>query len=99
MNKKKRSYTEEFKIEAVELANKIGFSQAGIELGINDNNIRKWSKKPSAYDPKSKLAMTDKDLAAENKRLKKENDYLKKINEVLKKSTAIFSSDEIRGLK
>ena len=96
----KRKFTEEFKLEAVELAKKIGNVQAGKELDLNESLIRTWKKK---FENSSIDIKTDKksyaDLERENRRLSKENGYLKEINKVLKKSTAIFSSDQMGGLK
>ena len=96
MSKPRKRYSKEFKDEAVKLAERVGFSKAGIELGVSSQSIRKWS------EPSLKGGMANsgqESLEAEIKRLRKENGYLKKINEVLKKSTAIFSSDHIGGSK
>ena len=101
MSKTRKKYTPEFKQEAVKLAKEVGFSQAGSELGVHHDNIRKWSKKleSSKQEDSSSSPNSRASLEAENRRLRKENGYLKKINEVLKKSTAIFSKDHIGGLK
>lgn len=85
---KRTNYTDEFKSEAVELANRKGFAQAGKDLGINPANIRRWKSEKINPKPSSQT-----DLEKENNRLRKENEYLRKINDVLKKSTAIFSQD------
>ena len=42
----RRKYTQEFKLEAIEIANEPGFpvSQVARELGINDGVLRHWCK-------------------------------------------------------
>lgn len=85
---KRKSFTREFKIEAVELADRKGVTIAARELGIRPANIQRWKSQQTDIEPE-----TDVDLEKEVKRLRKENEYLRKINEVLKKSTAIFSQD------
>ena len=93
MGTKRRVYSEEFKSEAIEMADKIGISQAGKELGINPNNINRWKSSSSPKSAKHQKSLAE--LEKECRQLQKENGYLRKINEVLKKSTAIFSSDQI----
>jgi transposase len=85
---RKSTYTEEFKLEAVELANKEGLAKSAKELGITPSTLRRWQS-----ENKLPTEVTQKDLEKENNRLRKENEYLRKINDVLKKSTAIFSQD------
>lgn len=98
--RKRRIFTEEFKREAVELVDKIGISKAEKELDIGNSVLRGWKKK--LQNPESKSSSEKKsysDLEKENRRLAKEIGYLKEINKVLKKSTAIFSNDQMDGLK
>lgn len=96
----KRSFSAEFKREAVELIDKIGIKKAEAELEIGNSTLRGWRKKiqnPEPQPPEGQKSY--KQLEKEVRRLNKENGYLKEINKVLKKSTAIFSSDQIGGLK
>ena len=98
--RQRRIFTEEFKQEAVELIEKIGTTKASAELDIGSSVLRGWRDKYK--EPESKTAPGKKsysDLEKENRRLAKENGYLKEINKVLKKSTAIFSNDQMGGLK
>lgn len=88
--------SEEYKSEAVELANKIGFSKAAKELGINPNNITRWRDRPTGGEAERIKSM--RDLEKENAKLRKEIGYLKIINDVLKKSTAILSQDQIKNI-
>ncbi len=99
---KRNTYSDEFRAEAVEMANRDGFTKAGKELGIHPTTIRNWSKKlqgPSSPISSTSKIKTYEDLEKENKRLQKELGYLKEINKVLKKSTAIFSSDQMGSFK
>ena len=97
MTKKKNSYTDEFKQNAVELSKELGILKAAQELGVSEMSIRNWQKKILSSTSSSRKSETD--LLKENKRLQKEVQYLKKINDVLKKSTAIFSQDEFPPFK
>ncbi len=94
----KRQFSEEFKKEAVALAQKDGNSKAARDLGLNESQIRQWKNKfnpPSA----STEGKSYSELEKEVQRLAKEVYYLKEINNVLKKSTAIFSAKELGDLK
>lgn len=90
--KVKRTFSPEFKAEAVELASKIGTSKAAKELDIHESSIRNWRAKNQVS---SSSGQTVGEIEKEIKKLRKENEYLKEINKVLKKSTAIFSQDQI----
>jgi transposase len=98
---KKRTYTQEFKLQAVELAKEIGMIAAGRQLGIADSNIYGWKEK---FEGKKKLTqqavgISDAELQ-ELKQLRKENAELKKVNFILKQAAAFFSQDHIKsGLK
>ena len=96
------SYSEEFKVEAVNLANDKGFKQAAQDLGVHHSSIREWAKKLQTGPVNSSqktAAKTYEELEKENRRLKKELQYMVEINKVLKKSTAIFSSDQLKNSK
>lgn len=90
----KKSYNQEFKSEAIKLAEKKGIDQAAKDLGISSGSLRRW--KSEKVNPKMRsLEEAEKELA----RVKKENEYLKKINEVLKKSHGIFAQDHLKDSK
>lgn len=93
----KRKFTEEFKQEAISLAQKIGNTKAAKDLGINESQIRQWKKKLEGSDSANKKSYAE--LEKEVNRLSKELGYMKEINDVLKKSTAIFSKDHLKGSK
>ena len=94
----RRKFSDEFKLEAVELIEKIGITKAGQELDIDLSTLRSWrnKQKPNAAGRGKKSYA---ELEREVRRLAKENGYLKEISKVLKKSTAIFSSDHMGNLK
>ena len=100
--KPNRSFSQEFKDEAVELAKREGNNKAAKDLGVSESCIRYWRKKlepsPGEFN-QTGTKMSYDQLEREVGRLQKENGYLKEINKVLKKSTAIFSSDHLGGLK
>lgn len=88
-----RSYTEEFKQEAVRLSESVGCSAAAKRLGIPESNLWHWRKvaqrKGSVSAPKA-IRRPHSELEAELKRLRQENASLKLDNEILKKATVYF---------
>jgi transposase-like protein len=96
--RKYKSYTEEFKREAVARSQAVGVATACEELGITSSTIYGWIKKYS--DLPSSRGSVEKpsyeELEKEVRKLKKELGYMEEINKVLKKSTAIFSLDQFK---
>lgn len=90
--KKNRTYTKEFQIEALNLAKELGsYSAASKQLGISDSLLHTWkSKYKFSTDIKSKSAAVAVNEAEELKRLKKENEELKKINYILKRAASFY---------
>jgi transposase len=96
MGKKRRTYTTEFKTEAVKLVTEQDYSvaEAARSLGLNQNLIRSWRKGlEAAGDPvfpgQGKLPALEEELRrlrADNKRLQAERD-------ILKKATAFFARE------
>ncbi len=82
---KRRKFSEEFKREAVVLANQPGVtkSQVGRELGVNPNMLTRWSRELRAAGTKSfpgpgrprdeELASLKRELA----RVRRERDFLR----------------------
>ena len=95
-----KSYSKEFKIEAIARSKVNGKRKTCEELGIAPSSLYRWSHEFSEQAPKSTANKPSyQDLEAEVKKLKKELGYVEEINRVLKKSTAIFSNSQIGGLK
>ncbi|TYQ17882.1 UNVERIFIED_CONTAM: transposase [Acetivibrio alkalicellulosi] len=92
----RKSYSKEFKEQAVDLVRKAGKSinEVARELDIATSTLCGWLKskdehKEFAFPGKGKLHEDD-----EIRRLKKENANLKLENEILKKATAIFAKSQ-----
>ena len=96
MAKVQKTYTHEFKEEAVRLAQTSGkpIAQIARELGISDSAIHGWRKELTEH---RKDAFPGKghqtELEEENRRLKRENEILRQEREILKKVVGIFSRE------
>ena len=92
----RRSFTKEFKIEAVKLVRDRGVSiaQAARDLDLHENVIRKWLKDFDA-DPGQAFSGHGnlRPEQAEIERLKREVQKLKAERDILKKATAYFAKD------
>jgi transposase len=92
---KHRRYTDDFKREAVSLADRLDHdAKAARQLGINPSLIFQWRKQMGLS--KSDLDVSQTDPKAEMIRLQKENAELKKVNEILKRAAAFFSQDHLK---
>lgn len=85
--RQKRTYTEEFKRDAIALVKEQGYSAAAAarSLGINDNLIYKWKKDFELQECGVGLSSVERE---ELKRLRKENKQLRMETEILKKASA-----------
>ena len=101
MAKSRRSYTREFKIEAVKLVTQQGLSvaEAARSLGIHENQLRTWKQ---ALEKESQAAQqafpghgNRPALEQEIHQLKAENKRLLMEREILKKATAYFASQNL----
>ncbi len=91
---KRRTYTREFKIEAVRLLERTDKSQEQIanELGIGSSNLSRWKKKygedgTDAFPGRGKLTPEKEEL----RWLKRELEIARQERDILKKAVAIFS--------
>jgi transposase len=92
MSTTRKSYTEEFKREAVALVEKSGNrSQVARDLGIHMSLLRKWQEKING-NPDRPFPGKGNPQDAELAQLKKENARLKEEVEILKKAVGIFSN-------
>jgi transposase len=89
----KRVYSEEFKAEAVRLAQsgEVSAAQVARELGINPNTLYGWIEKCAVRSDDSDGA--GEDLSAENKQLRRELKRAQLECEILKKAVSIFSKE------
>ena len=94
MAKTRKTYTREFKIEAVRLLERSGRSQAEIadELGMASRSLSRWQKK---YGADGEAAFPGRgNLTPEEERirqLERENEILRQERDILKKAVTIFS--------
>ena len=94
MPKKRKTYTREFKVEAVRLLERSERSQAEIadELGTSSSSLSRWKKK---YGEDGEDAFPGRgNLTPEKERirqLERENEILRQERDILKKAVTIFS--------
>ena len=94
MGDRRRSFSREFKLEAVRLVTEGGLSlsKAARDLGVGESVLGRW-KKQLAEDPeeafpgKGHLKSQDEEL----RRLRRENEILRQERDILKKAVGIFS--------
>jgi len=95
----RRKFTNEFKVQAVELAEQIGSNiEASNRLGVRADIIRTWRRQLN-QGSKNKDIRTPAQVMAdleEIKRLKKQISDLEKTNYILKKAAAFFSQDHLK---
>ena len=92
----RRTFSREFKLEAVRLVNERGVAvkQAARDLGLHENVLRKWVRELVA-DPQQAFPGQGqmKPEQAEIERLKKEVAKLKMERDILKKAAAYFARE------
>ncbi len=91
----RKSYTEEFKREAVRLMETSGkpIAQLARDLGVNDNNLYRWRGlygNPAQANTNGSVS----EMEAELKRLRRENDVLRQERDILKKAMSIVSRSQ-----
>ena len=94
MGKQRRSYSAEFKLEALRLLETSGKSAAEIEreLGIGDGCLRQWKFKrkangDQAFPGHGNVSADQEELV----RLRRELEIVRQERDILKKAVAIFS--------
>lgn len=94
MARQQRTFTTEFKLEAVRLAQTSGksVSQVARDLGIADSTLFHWCQQLAQKGPEAFPGSGHQTaLEEENRRLKRELEQLKQEYAVLKKAVAIFA--------
>ena len=94
-----RQYTNEFKVEAVRLAESIGGNQAAKRLGIPDSSLWNWVRLSRAGKLKTAdgaavpVKRSVVEMEAENARLRRELASTKLDLEIVKKAAAYFARE------
>ena len=94
MQKVQKTYTAEFKREAVQLVQTSGkpIAQVARDLGISDTSIHQWRKELTEHGPEAFPGSGHQPAQEEEiRRLKRELDIVKQERDILKKAIGIFS--------
>ena len=99
MNKKYRTYSKEFKLEALELLRTSGKSAAQIErdLGITTGLLLKWRDRYQVKAANGAETLASSDLGAvqaEVRLLRRQLEVVEQERDILKKAVSIFSRME-----
>jgi len=96
MEKTRKKYTREFKIEAVRFltGSNMSIAQAGKDLGVNPNVLARWKKElqgdnSQAFPGTGHLKPEEEEL----RRLRRENALLRQERDILKKAAAFFAKE------
>ena len=103
MVRNQKTYDNEFKAQAVKLAQEISGHKAAKELGVPDGTIYGWikafkegrlSSNEAVHSPKTASSLNDEliELRKRVKELDKENRRLKEENEFLEEASAFFAA-------
>lgn len=110
MARNQRTYDDEYKAQAVKLAQEIGGHKAATELGIPDGTIYGWIKafkegylkaESAVHTPNNALSLNE-ELIELRKRVKeqdKEIRRLKEENEFLEEASAFFAASRRKSAK
>jgi transposase len=95
MARERRSFTEEFKQEAVRraAARDTTLAQVARELGIQANLLQTWRRKYAPQPKADAEVKLETSLEEENRRLRRENASLREDREILKKCAAFFAKE------
>lgn len=89
---RRKTYTKEFKVEAVRLAESNGFLQTSRDLGVHETLLHRWRNQlemqgEAAFPGRGRQVDED-----ETGRLRRENARLKEEVAILKKAVGIFTN-------
>ena len=98
MTAKRRTYTKQFKIDAVKLITEQGYnvSEAARNLDLHPNLLRRWKEqlnndKVQSFPGKGHMISEKEEL----NQLRKENKRLRMEHEILKKAAAFFAKESM----
>jgi transposase len=89
----RRTYTEDFRIEAVKQVTQNGYdvTDTAHRLGVHPDSLRAWIKRLESPEAVAKNKATES-LAVEIKKLQKELKRVKEERDILKKAAVYFAS-------
>ena len=97
MPRSRRSYSLEFKQEAVRLVNseEMSYAQVGNDLGVNKSTIRDWCRRAASGELAGAGSKVPSNISAEEElvRLRREIRILREEREILKKAAAFFAKE------
>ena len=93
-----RRYTDEFKLEALRLADTVGINQAAKRLGMPGSSLGNWARlkrkgKLTASPGATPITGSAAELEAENNRLRRELANARLDLEIVKKAAAYFAKE------
>jgi transposase len=94
MSKEQKTYSKEFKIETVRLAETSGkpITEIARDLGVSDSTIHNWRKQFSEHGEQAFPGSGHQTAQEEElRRLKRELEVVKQERDILKKAILIFS--------
>ena len=96
--KPRKSYTKEFKLEAIRLMNSSEkpSSEIAVELGVRRNQLYKWKDQLETKGEESltnRRGRPSKESQSEMRTLKQEVERLREENEILKKAAVYFAKE------
>ena len=95
MGRQRRSFSKDFKLEAVRLVKEggLGIGRAAKDLGVCETSLRRWVKQYEIDEGKSPSGSLTTAEKEELRRLRREVRTLRMEREVLKKATAFFAKE------
>lgn len=92
MPRKRRTFTAEFKDEAVRLVTERGLTlaQASRDLDVGESTLGRWVQATQGQAPTETLTWSERE---ELHRLRRENERLREEREILKKAAAFFARE------
>jgi transposase len=93
-----KSYSPEYKTEAMKLMMEIGKSETEKRLGVSSWTLSRWAKtgeeekKQEKAEKGTRLAAENREMAERIKELEKENARIKKENEFLEEAASFFAA-------
>ena len=88
-----KTYSKEFREEAVRLSDEIGVKKAAAQLGIPYYTLAEWRQKRKIKAAKEKAEPSEQEKNDRIAQLEKENRELKEANEILKDALGFFAKD------